>query len=199
MSTARKILLAIGILVGGFVLLSILCAGCASIFAHADTDTNEPGNTYTYTPTTTGADQSQFTPTPVPTATPKPARELKGYELYKDWDEEKIKAEAISVSMDDLMRNTDNYKDKLITIKAHVVLSSEISGGYEYTMDINPNLMLGEIGDHGNNYSPQFIAFQYGTKFLDGDVVQIYGVYTGDETWTGYPIIKGVYAILYTE
>lgn len=182
------------------IILFVIAVGasCCAVFTLGTMDSSQSGNDNSGSPAAshpTTAPTMKPTETPKPTATPKP---LSGYALYRTWDNEQIKANAQKVDWQDFMRNTDTYNGKLIMIHGDIVTSTSISGGYSYTVNINPNLMPGEIGKHGDNYNPQFIEFDYGAKLIDGDVIDLYGVYEGKDSWLGdYPIIKGVYVIYY--
>lgn len=190
-----------GVLIwGAIAVIFILVLITASVIygqsgTYKDQLASQPSPTPTPIPTEKPSPTPRITPTPRPTPIPTA---VTGYDLYKDLTTEQIKSQAIKVNFDDLMRNTDDYKDKLITIKANVVLDRDILGGYEYTCNINPNYVESLGTNTGtNNYSPQYVEFQYGAKLLSGDKIQIYGVVTGTN-WEDYPIIKGVYCIRYT-
>ena len=54
------------------------------------------------------------------------------------------------------------------------------------------------LNAHTDNYNPQFISFDYGAKLIEGNIIDLYGVYEGDtEFLTQYQIIKSEYVIYY--
>jgi hypothetical protein len=170
-------------------------AGCCCFTGSPTTDSGSAPTKKA--PTATPVPTVKPTSTPKPTATPKP---LAGADLYITWDESKIKSEAQKVDWEDFIRNPDTYKDKLIMIHADIVLGTDkfIGKGYTYDCNVNPKLMTGGLYAPGDNYNAQFINFESQTHYIDGDVLDIYGVYEGDNTPLGdYPEIVPVYIVRY--
>lgn len=188
---------------GVFIILLVIVIGgsCCAIFtfgmiSSSDKSSNDNSVPVVSYPASTPTNKP--TATLKPTATPKP---LSGYDLYSTWDVEQIKANAQKVDWEDFMRNTDDYKGKLIMIHGNVVSAVKVGNHYSYDVNINPNLMSDTpLRAHTNNYNPQFISFDYGAKLIEGDIIDLYGVYEGETDFlTQYPIIKGVYVVYYTK
>lgn len=184
-----KILLACVLIVAVAGVLGCCCASTSS-------NTDSPSSSYSSSKAPTTPPTTKPTSTPKPTATPKP---LAGYDLYSTWDKEKIKSSAEQVNWEDFIRRPDNYKDKLIMLKGDVVFGNKDWRDRTYfTMNVNPTFFNGHDYSSSDSYNPQYVEFDYNTEgIIDGDELDMYGVYEGDKTFTDYPKINGVYCVLY--
>jgi hypothetical protein len=82
-------------------------------------------------------------------------------------------------------------------LKGDVVFGNEDWRDRTYfTMNVNPNFFEGS--NYQGSWNPQYVEFDYNTEgIIDGDELDMYGVYEGDKTFTDYPKINGVYCVLY--
>lgn len=110
------------------------------------------------------------TPTPkVVTPTPTPA-------LTSSKTIEQIKTEALKVSYDDLMRDSDNYIGKIVYFRVGIIQVNEISSG-GYLFIAMPVDKQGEL-----EYVPIRIYYE-GKRFLNGDMVDVWGTMEGVKTY----------------
>lgn len=176
-----------------------MCSLCASLGNNGASSSNDNGGYSTQAPSKqpTVTPMAKPTATPRPTATPKP---LSGYDLYSTWDKEKIQAEATAVDWNDFIRYPDNYKGKLIHLRGDIVFDNKDFRGRTYfTVNVNPTFFKNHQYSNSDDYTPQYVQFNYNTQgLIDGDEIEMYGVYSGEKTFTDYPEIDGVYCIHYT-
>ncbi len=95
---------------------------------------------------------------------PKPAMTL-----------DQIKSQATPVNMAteyrDILRNPAGYTSKIIRFKGEIYQSEKTSSGYTYFVETQ-------------SYDVNPVAVSYGTRFVDGDKVLIWGKVTGIGTYT---------------
>ncbi len=113
----------------------------------------------------TGVTQSTpvKTPTPTPSATPSMSIE-------------EIKKNAIGVTYDDLFRNNENYIGKIIYYKGEINQVIEVSQN-NYALRVSVTQ-----GDY--YWSDVIYVNNVGKRFLDNDIINIWGKVTGLESYT---------------
>lgn len=92
-----------------------------------------------------------------------------------------FKQSCETVKYDDLARNPDNYKDKKLTFKGEVI-QCELSYGTTYYARVN--VTLNEYDYYEDTIYVTFDIPEGENKILEEDIVKIYGVCQGAETYT---------------
>ena len=89
---------------------------------------------------------------------------------------------AITISYDELFRNNKNYIGKPITYEAQIVQVIQGSSHYEYRLDITMEFSSYDRSLIG--YSDTIYAhYKTNTRFLEGDIVKLYGTVEGLQTY----------------
>ena len=95
--------------------------------------------------------------------------------------EKDFKKSCDKIKYEDLARNPDNYKDKNLMFKGEVI-QCEQSYGTSYYARVN--VTVDEYGFYSDTIYVTFDIPEGGDKILEEDIVKLYGVCKGSETYT---------------
>jgi len=107
-----------------------------------------------------------------------------GIELPKNWEFEsppfiwEKKSDAITISYDELMRNSDNYKEANVYFRGRIFSVTE-------TYDDNYDLLVATRSEAYIGYYKDVIWINYkGSRLLEDDIIDIWGYVKGLKTYT---------------